>query len=85
MIPLHVLKETPFYQEGLEEGLEEGERRMLLELFHDFAAKRFSGLDLTAELERAQDLDGLKNLCLNLDQIPDADASRARVAALIAT
>ncbi|MGH9836131.1 MAG: hypothetical protein ACREBD_39470 [Blastocatellia bacterium] len=100
MVPLHILKETPFYQEireegrqeGREEGREEGrregreevERKVLIELFRDLALKRFLGLELGSELERVRDLDALKQLCLDLDQIPDEAALRARLAPLIA-
>jgi len=80
----HILKETPFYQFIREEGFEEGERRKLIEMFRKFAVKRFPGLELGAEPEQVCDVEALKQLCLNLDQIPDEATLRARLAELIA-
>jgi predicted transposase YdaD len=80
MIPLHVLKETPFYQEIREEG----ERKLLFELFRDLALKRFPGFELEEKLEQVRDLDALKQLYRDLDQIQDEVALRARLAELIA-
>lgn len=87
----HILKETPFYQfireegfkEGYEGGYEEGERRVLIEMFRKLAAKYFPDLEIGEELERVRDLVALEQLCLDLYQIPNADALRARLAELI--
>jgi hypothetical protein len=83
----HILKETPFYQfireEAFEEGFEEGERRVLIEVSRKLAAKYFPDLEIGEELEQFRDLVALEQLCLDLYHIPNADALRARLAALI--
>jgi predicted transposase YdaD len=88
MVPLHILKETPFYQEireeGREEGFEKGERKKLIEMFRKLATKHFPAFEVGEELEQVRDLAALEQLCLDLDQIQDEATVRARLAELIA-
>jgi predicted transposase YdaD len=85
MIPMHILKESSFYQmavdEGREEGLEKGLSK-LMDLFRQLAARRFPGVEFGPEVERVRDLDVLEQLCLDLDWIQDEQALRARLAEL---
>ena len=95
MFPLESLRESSFYQiildegreegrdEGREEGFEKGERETLIKLLRQMAAKRFPGFEIEDEIEQVKDLALLERLCLDLDQVPDADALRVRLAALI--
>lgn len=84
MVPLHILKETPFYQSIREEGREEGKREKTIEMFLKLATNRFPGLKVGDELKQIRDLAALEQLCLELDRIPDEAALRIRLSALIA-
>jgi predicted transposase YdaD len=83
-----VLRETPFYQEILEEGREEGRteaRRALIEMAIRFAERRFgSNTAPVEEINMIQNLEALKQLCLEVDQLPDVNALRQRVLDLAA-
>ncbi len=57
-------------------------RQAMTELLLYAVGKRFPGADVTAEIERVRETDALKQLFMSLDQIPDADALRVRLAAL---
>ncbi len=93
MMPLERLRESSFYQlilnEGREEGREEGrkeERRIALlreaDIFRLLADKRFPGIQLGAEVEAVGDPDKLHHLCRELDEIPDAETLRRKLAEL---
>jgi predicted transposase YdaD len=70
-----VLRETPFYQEILEEG-----RQTLVDMVIRFAERRFgSNTALVEEINMIQDLKALKQLCLEMDEFPDVDALRQRI------
>lgn len=84
MVPLHILKETPFYQSIREEGREEGKREKTIEMFLKLATNRVPGLKVGDELKQIRDLAALEQLCLDLDRIPDEAALRIRLSALIA-
>ena len=71
-------------KEGREEGREEGQHQAVIELLLYAIGKRFPGPDFKAEVERVLNTDALKRLFLDLDQIPDAEALRARLAELAA-
>jgi len=86
MIPERILRETPYIQsimaEGREEGREEGQHQAVVELLLVAIGKRFPGLDFKADVERVPDTEVLKQLFVELDQIPDVNALRQRLAAL---
>lgn len=84
MIPMHILKESSFYQMAVDEGREEGLLK-LVALFRHLAARRFPGVEFGPEVERVRDLDVLEQLCLDLDRIQDEQALRARLAELAAS
>lgn len=91
MIPLHQLKDSSFYQyildEGIEKGIEKGREMTLTaiaDLFRMLAAKRFSGLQLGSEVEAVGDIEALKQLCLELDEMPDAAVLERRLLELAA-
>jgi predicted transposase YdaD len=92
MIPLEQLKESSVYQfiveeglkQGREQGREQGRLEALAHLLRRLAAKRFPELELGPELERVRDLEGLEQLCVDLDQVPEAEALRRRLAELAA-
>ncbi|MGH9752095.1 MAG: hypothetical protein ACREA2_04870 [Blastocatellia bacterium] len=93
MVPEHVLRETPYIQsiieearekgreEVREEGREEG-RGIVVEMLLHAIGNRFPKLDLSSEIERVRDIEALKQLFFDLDQIPDEEALRQRFAAL---
>ena len=87
-----VLRETPFYQEILEEGREEVRkefreerreevRQILVDLVIEFAGRRFLPVEAIGNI---RDLETLKQLCLEMDQFPDVDALWQRVLDLAA-
>lgn len=82
MVPLDKLKESPGYQfvlsQGMEEGMEKG-RQAMEEVLLDLIKKKFPGLELKAEIDCVHDIEALKQLCFNLDQITDAEELRAKV------
>jgi len=93
MIPMHVLRETPFIQsiseEAREEGREEGVvigreegREVVVEMLLHAISKRFPKLDFSPEIERVRNIEALKQLFFDLDQIPDEEALRQRFAVL---
>ncbi|MCI0486573.1 MAG: hypothetical protein L0229_08225, partial [Blastocatellia bacterium] len=94
-IPLEQIKETPGYQylfgkaieEGREEGRHEGHlqgrREAVIDLFSRLAEKRFPGIQFRHELEAVSDLEGLEQLCVDLDQFPDEASLRKRLAELV--
>lgn len=93
MIPFELLRESSVVQWMVEEVLKEerekehaegeqqGRRKELLRLLARGIAKRFPGLELSAEAEQARDLDALEDLLLNLGEVPDAATLRARLQA----
>jgi predicted transposase YdaD len=95
MIPMEIYKESSFYkaiqqeardeglEEGREEGREEGERLMLIELFTDFAAKRFPGFEPEVDLDRVKNLSALKQICLDLDEVPDVATLQRQLSKLV--
>jgi len=93
MIPLEQLKESSFYQfiakeglkEGLQQGLQQGEIKAAAEILRLLAAKRFPELRLGAEVERIHDVAALQQLCLEINDLPDATALEQRVAELAAS
>ncbi len=91
MMPIERLRESSFYQFILEEGREEGreeERRAALtreaDLFRLLADKRFPGIQLGAEVEAVGDPDKLHRLCHEVDEIPDPETLRRKLAELAA-
>ncbi|MGH9839270.1 MAG: hypothetical protein ACREEM_10845 [Blastocatellia bacterium] len=78
MIPIQELRDSSVYQFARSEGREEG-RETVIELLAYLIGKRFPQLDLRADLEFIEDLNSLKQLGLELDQLADADALRARL------
>jgi hypothetical protein len=69
-------------KEMREEMREEAQHQTVVELLLLAIGKRFPGHDFKAEVERALDTGALKQLVLDLDQIPDAETLRARLAEL---
>ena len=92
-IPLEQIKETPGYQylfrkaieEGREEGQLQGRREAITGLFSRLAEKRFPGIQFGDELEAVSDLEGLEQLCVDLDQFPDEASLRKRLAEIART
>jgi len=87
MLPLELLKESSFYQEILEEGREEGRekgREALAGLLRQLAARRFPGIELGDEVKQVRGLAALQQLCLELDDLPTAEALHKRLAELAA-
>ncbi len=93
MVPEHVLRETPYIQfisdeareEGRKEGREEGRevaREVVVEMLLHAIGKRFPQLDFSSEIERVRDLEALKQLFFDLDQIPDEETLHQRFAAM---
>jgi predicted transposase YdaD len=97
MTPIERLRESSFYQsilregreEGIQEGREEGrqeERRAALvreaDLFRLLASKRFPGVQLGPEVEAVGDPDLLQQLAHELDDIPDPETLRRKLAEL---
>ena len=92
MIPLDQLKESSFYQFIVEEGLEEGRKKGLEEgrqeglqegvadTLSKLIAKRFPDLNVTSEIDRIHDVNTLQELCLEVADLSNADALRARLA-----
>ncbi|MDX2043279.1 MAG: hypothetical protein SF097_18830 [Acidobacteriota bacterium] len=90
MFPLQQLKDSPGYQfilaqgveqgieKGIEEGIEKG-RQAIEEVLLGLIEKKFPGLNLNAEIDCVHDIEGLKQLCFNLDQVADAEELRAKV------
>lgn len=90
MVPLEKLKESPGYQfvlaQGIEEGLEKGiekgiekGRQAMEEVLLGLIEKKFPGLELKAEIDSVHDIEALKQLCFNVDQIANAEELRAKV------
>lgn len=93
MIPQHVLRETPYFQFIIEEGREEGRkevreearekaREVVVEMLLHTIGLRFPALDVSAEIERVRNLEALKQVFFDLDQIADEAALRQHLAAL---
>lgn len=86
MIPRHELREYSwFYQDILQEGREEGReevRGVIVEMLDDLLAKRFPTRDFTAEIERVRDVQALKQLYFDLEQIHTAEELQARLTKL---
>lgn len=88
MVPERILRETPYIQSILAEGREEGREEVhqaVVEMLLYAIGKRFSGPDFKTDVERVSDTEALKELFLELDQIPDADTLRQRLAVLAQT
>ncbi len=85
-IPLEQIKETPGYQylfgKAIEEGQLRGRREAVIDLFSRLAEKRFPGIQFGHELEAVSDLEGLEQLCIDLDQVPDEASLQKRLAEL---
>jgi predicted transposase YdaD len=74
-------------EEGRQEGRQEAEqeaRQVMLDLLRRFAARRFPGLTLGAEVEQIRDLEAIEQVCLEMDEFADADALRRRLSELAA-
>lgn len=87
IFPRHVLRETPFYQDILLEGREEGReeaRQNFVDLAILMAERRFPNEVPVEEIRMIPDLKALKQLCLEMDQLPDVEALRQRVLDLVA-
>ena len=93
MMPIERLRESSFYQSILEEGRKEGreegreeERKAALariaDLLRLLADKRFPGVQLGSEVEAVGDPDKLHRLCHELDEIPDTETLRRKLAEL---
>lgn len=79
MIPLEQLRESSVYQFILDEGrLEEAAR-----FFRRLASNRFPGLQLGPEVEAVGMPDLLERLAGELNEIPDSETLRRRLAALV--
>ena len=96
MIPLHVLRETPFIlslemearEKALVEGRQEGRqetREVVIGMLLHSIGKRFPTLDIGTEIKRVHDLEALKQLFFDLDRISDEESLRRRLAALSPT
>jgi hypothetical protein len=88
MISMEQLKASDFVQYILEEGMEKGReesRETVLDMFRLLAGYRFPGIQLGDEVERVSDINALRRLCHELDQIPDPDALRQRLSQLAAS
>jgi hypothetical protein len=83
---IHGLHESSFYQFILEEGREEERKAALVREANTLrllAGKRFPGIQLGAEVEAAAgNPDKLHRLCHELDDIPDPETLRRRLAEL---
>ncbi|MGH9842963.1 MAG: hypothetical protein ACREEM_29855 [Blastocatellia bacterium] len=79
MIPLEQLRESSFYQFILDEGrLEEAAH-----FFRRLASNRFPGLQLGPEVEAVGMPDLLERLAGELNEIPDSETLRRKLAALV--
>ena len=91
MIPLEVLKESPTYEflinEGKdrwkEEGIREGEIKSAAETLSLLIAKRFPRMKATQKIKRIRDAALLRQLCLEVIELPDAAALRKRLDVVI--
>ncbi len=83
MIPLRVLKESPFYDYLINEGkdgwLAEGELKALAETLRLLIAKRFPKVNVTQKIKRIRDVAVLQQLCLEAGDLKDAAALRKRL------
>lgn len=87
MLPLRVYKESPMYEflieEGKdrwkEEGIKEGELKSAAEMLRLLIAKRFPQMKATQKIKRIRDAALLRQLCLEMIEIPDANALRKRL------
>jgi hypothetical protein len=85
LMPIERLRESSFYQFILEEGREEERKAALLreaDTLRLLAGKRFPGIQLGAEVEAVGDPDKLHRLCRELDEIPDPETLRRKLAEL---
>ena len=91
MIPLEVLKESPTYEflinEGKdrwkEEGIKEGEIKSAAEMLRLLIAKRFPRMKVTQKIKRIHDAALLRELGLEVIELPDAAALHKRLDAAI--
>ena len=90
LITLHVLRETPLYQELMaeerEEGREEGReeaRRTFIDAIAGFVDRHFPDSPPIEEVGMIRDLATLKTLFLELDQLTNLETFRQRVIDLI--
>ena len=83
MIPLRVLKESPFYDYLINEGkdgwLAEGELKALAETLRLLIAKRFPKINVTRKIKSIRDVAVLQQLCLEAGDLKDAAALRKRL------
>ncbi|HWQ34788.1 MAG TPA: hypothetical protein VNQ79_18205 [Blastocatellia bacterium] len=74
-------------EQGLEEGLEQGRLEGMIaaaaDLLRRLAARRFPGFEFGPELEQIRNPETLEQLCLELDELPDAEALRQRLTELV--
>jgi predicted transposase YdaD len=87
LITREVLRETPMYQdileEGREEGREEGHRQALFNLIGRFLERRFPNSEPVEEVLMIRDVSALEQLCLEMDRFSDLGAFRQRTLDLI--
>ncbi len=99
MIPLRVLKESPFYdylinegkdewlaegiEKGRQEGRQEGQRELAADLLRLFISRRFPRVNVTRKIKLIRDAATLQQLCLEVGDLKDAAALRKRLEAAI--
>lgn len=95
MIPLEVLKQSPTYdylinegkdrwkeegrREGVKEGRKEGERNFAAETLRLLIAKRFPKMKVAQRIKRIRDAALLRQLVLEIGEMPDAATLRKRL------
>jgi len=87
MIPLEIMKESPAYEflinEGKDRWMEEGEIvgeiKSAAEMLRMLIARRFPGLKVTQKISRIRDAALLRQLGLEVLEMPDAAAVRKRL------
>ncbi len=70
-------------KEGLTQGLTQGRAQGVAETLSKLVAKRFPNLNVTEEIDGIHDVNTLQELCLEVADLPDAEALRARLSEVL--
>ncbi len=87
MIYIRGIEEAPAYQAIFGEGRQEGRQEaaaVLVQVIQHLATRRFSGLNISSELEKISDLNILGQICEEVPQVDSAETLVSRIKELSA-
>ena len=81
------LSDSPAYQKIFGDGRQEGRQEaaaVLVQVIQHLTTKRFSGLNISSELEKISDLNVLGQICEEVPQVDSAETLVSRIKELSA-